>query len=52
MYVYINGRTFNFDKRVLKISCTNVEFISLIQKSVNSLSKRLSLVTLSYETEK
>ena len=50
MYLYINKRTFDFEKRILKILRTKLESILLIQKRVNSLSKRLRLVILARVT--
>ena len=50
--MHINIRNFNLDKRILKIFHTNVEFILLIKKTVNSLSKRLILAILAYATAK
>ena len=52
MYMYINVRKFDFDKSILKILHTNVEFILLIKKTVNILSKRLRLVILAHATLK
>ena len=49
MKIFIRKKsTFGLDKIILKISRTNVEFILLIQKIFNSLSKRLRLVVLAY----
>ena len=50
MYAYIKRGTFGFYKRILKISLTNNEIVFIIQTIVNSLSKRLIVVKLSYET--
>ena len=50
MYMYINRKTFNFEKSILKILRTNMEFLLLIQETVHSLSKRLILVVLAYTT--
>ena len=52
MYISIHRRTFDFNKRILKKLRTNAEFYLFIQKIVNSMSKMLRLVVLSYSTSK
>ena len=50
MYLYINRRNFDVDKRILKTPHTDVEFLLLIQRTVNSLSKWFTLVIIEYAT--
>ena len=49
-YSNVKNKVFGFDKSILKISHTNMEFILLVHKTINGFSKGLRIVLLEYAT--